>query len=72
MLPVRTVYLRLPNTTDIFPSAFNFIFVPYTKLIAVYDANKSVLRLLDIDLGEVYKTSTKYLTTSFPTLKNYI
>lgn len=62
----------MPNNTYIYPSAFNFIFIPYTKLMAMYDVNSSNLKLIDIDLGEIYKTSTKYLPCYLPNINNYI
>lgn len=72
MLPQRTLFLQIPSSVEIVPSAFNFIFIPYTKLIAIFDINKSIIRLIDTDLGEIYKTSNKYLPTFVPFLRNYI
>ncbi|EAR96598.2 endonuclease/exonuclease/phosphatase family protein (macronuclear) [Tetrahymena thermophila SB210] len=61
VLPIKTLYLHIPNANLILPSAFNFIFIPYTKYVAVFDINRSIIRLIDTDTGDIFKTSNRYL-----------
>ncbi|KAL4477533.1 hypothetical protein ABPG74_002683 [Tetrahymena malaccensis] len=61
ILPIKTLYMHIPDPNLIVPSAFNFIFIPYTKYVAVFDINKSIIRLLDTDTGDIFKTSNRYL-----------
>ncbi|KAL4496540.1 hypothetical protein ABPG72_015901 [Tetrahymena utriculariae] len=61
ILPIKTLYIHIPDANFIFPSAFNFIFIPYTKYVAVFDINQSMIRLVDTDTGDIFKTSNRYL-----------